>query len=537
MPELQQLADFHFLRPWVLWGLLLWAVLFLILRRRQSAVEQWKGVVAPHLLEHLVVPTPGRAWLRPYHLVFGVLLLTIFALAGPAWEREAPPFVEDTAPLVIALDLSPEMDAIDIQPSRVERAKQKIRDLIGLRPGARTGLLVYAGSAHMVLPLTDDAQILETYVGALSTELMPVKGNDAAQALQVAQRLLEREDAPGTILFITGGIPAEHRPALIEFAAVSDDQLAVLGVGTEKGGPIRTADGRFATTAGGQRMTAILDREGLEELSGRASALVTTVTIDDSDIRRLSRGVQSHLERVRNEDENLRWLDYGYYLVIPVALMTLIWFRRGFVVQWSAILIAVVLWPSAAVAQEGGFRFVDLWLTADQRGRYYFEKGDYTTAASRFADPLWKGLSYYKAADYESAITWFARLEAAEGYFNLGNAYARAGQYEEAVSSYEEVLRREAAYPGAQANLDLVRGLIRREEEAEDDEAPPRDPNLPPDEVQIDEKGKKGKAGRIEQGALSNEEMAELWMRRLETSPADFLRGKFAIQSQLEEKQ
>ena len=65
--------------------------------------------------------------------------------------------MEDTAPLVIAIDLSQTMDAIDIAPSRLERVKLKVRDLLALRAGARTAIVAYAGSAHIVLPLTDDA--------------------------------------------------------------------------------------------------------------------------------------------------------------------------------------------------------------------------------------------------------------------------------------------------------------------------------------------------------------------------------------------
>jgi hypothetical protein len=101
------------------------------------------------------------------------LAVSILALAGPAWQREVLPFAQDKAALVVALDLSRSMDAIDLSPSRLERAKQKVRDLLGRRQGARTALVVYAGTAHTVLPLTEDTEILEVYLEALATNLMP----------------------------------------------------------------------------------------------------------------------------------------------------------------------------------------------------------------------------------------------------------------------------------------------------------------------------------------------------------------------------
>src|SRR4029078_11881676 len=122
------------------------------------------------------------------------------------WQRQRPPFVEDKAPLALVIDLSPTMDAIDITPSRLDRVKLKVQDILKRRPGARTDVFVYAGSAHMVLPLTEDAGLVNTYVAALQTRIMPVAGNDTAKALKAAEQGLAREDVPGTILFLTDGV-------------------------------------------------------------------------------------------------------------------------------------------------------------------------------------------------------------------------------------------------------------------------------------------------------------------------------------------
>jgi Ca-activated chloride channel family protein len=166
-----------------------------------------------------------------------VVFLLILALAGPAWQQEPLPFTEDQAPLVIALDLSQEMKVIDIQPSRLERAKQKIHDLMERRSGARTALLAYAGSAHMILPLTDDPQILKTYLDSLDPEIMPKPGKRADLVLNLAAEMLSKENTPGSILFITNRIESKYFPAFDDWSRENKSRILIMGMGRESGGP------------------------------------------------------------------------------------------------------------------------------------------------------------------------------------------------------------------------------------------------------------------------------------------------------------
>jgi Ca-activated chloride channel homolog len=202
----------------------------------------------------------------------------------------------------------------------------------------------------------------------------------------------------------------------------------------------------------------------------------------------------------------------------------------------AALVIAVVCAALAGpayflIAHRGPF--IGLWLTPDQQGRYCFEKGDYITASDRFRDPLWKGIAFYRAGNFSAAVEQFARVDTSQGYFNLGDAYARAGRLEQAVASFDEALRRKADYREAKENRDLLQSLIssRKKGKKKDDEPPPgQDPHYSADEIKFDEKGKKGKEGRVEQADLTTEQIQELWMRRLQTTPSDFLRMKFAAQ-------
>lgn len=180
-----------------------------------------------------------------------------------------------------------------------------------------------------------------------------------------------------------------------------------------------------------------------------------------------------------------------------------------------------------------GGGWLDLWLTPDQQGRYYFETLDYRTAAQRFRSPLWKGVSCYRSGDFDAAVAQFAMVETAQGYFNLGNAYAHLGKLEQAAASFEAALQRQPADKEARENLALVRTLLDAQAAKKKEESPEGDePTFDPDAITVDEKGKEGKVGEVGQKSLSDEQIQDLWMRRLQTTPSDFLRLKFAIQAQ-----
>jgi Ca-activated chloride channel family protein len=315
---------FHLLRPWWLMALLPSLLIVVALRRQGSVAFRWRGVIAPHLLEHLILRPPGARRLRPLHGLVAALVISTIAMAGPTWRRIPSPFAEETAPLVIALDLSETMLVEDIQPSRLERARHKIRDLSGGRSGARTALLAYAGSAHMVMPLTDDPAVIAAYVDDLEPSLMPVAGKKPAAALTLAQEMLADETTPGTILFLSDGIAVDALPAFEEHARARRDQVVVLAVATAAGGPV----------PGTSKLSA-LDRGSLEALSSRAGAWVVTVTVDDADVDQVVQRMASHLRAVQQEDLGDRWRDEGWWLVFPLAAITLLWFRKGWLVEWE----------------------------------------------------------------------------------------------------------------------------------------------------------------------------------------------------------
>jgi Ca-activated chloride channel homolog len=493
---------FHLLRPLWLVALVPVAAVLAMVLWRQSPDAQWGGVIAKHLLKNLVI-RPGRRWsLNPAWLVATALVLAIIGLSGPTWKRELPPFVEDKAPLMIALALSSSMGETDVAPSRLERAKQKISDLLAARTGARTGLIAYAGTAHLVMPLTDDRAVIGPFLIALAPGLMPQDGKNVSAAIALAAQSLASEPVAGTVLL------------------VADD------LGNANGGALRQAAGRNNLL-----MLAVRSPLAAEAATSLARADVVPVSIDGTDIRALERRIETHFQAAQGDTFGVQWQDEGYWLLAPAALLALLWFRRGTTVPWLlAFFLTLHAWP--ANAQDSSW-FRKLWLTPDQQGRLAFDRGDFASAAKLFADPMWRGIASYRAFDFLEAAKQFQEVDTIEGKFALGNAQAQNHAFERAIKAYDEVLKVEPQNVAAKTNRAIVAAALeakeanRRKQEQED----PAPPDEKADETRVDPDQKGGKKIQVTPDDLTTEGAAEAWMRQVQTTPADFLKLKFAIQA------
>jgi Ca-activated chloride channel family protein len=301
--------EFHFIRP--LW-LLLSAPALLIaygLWRLQDHTAEWRQIIDQHLLEHLVVGESARSKLRPLHLLLATWLTGTVALAGPSWQLEASPFADDEAGLVILLKVSESMLASDVQPTRLERAKHKISDLLERREGSSTGLIVYSGSAHLVMPLTRDDRIISTMIEDLTPDLMPEDGDALAEALQLAGQMLEKSGAPGSALVITDSVASHQAEALLTANIALPTQFLFL----------RPPDATVGS--------------GLQSAANSLNAPVVHLTVDPEDVEQVVNRAQTSIQSVATAGEGTRWLDAGYSLLPLLALLMLMWSRKGWLVR------------------------------------------------------------------------------------------------------------------------------------------------------------------------------------------------------------
>lgn len=196
---------------------------------------------------------------------------------------------------------------------------------------------------------------------------------------------------------------------------------------------------------------------------------------------------------------------------------------------WALWALFAVVYPG--VAFGGGW--LDWWFTPDQQGQRLAEQGLYLEAAAVFESPELKGAAFFRGGDFESAASVYGRLRSPEAAYNRGNALVMLGRYDEAIKSYQDALQARQGWKEAEENLEIARLRLQRLAPPEDD-AGGTGGQLEADEIVFDDTGRVNKSGTETEaegsGAMSDDEMRSVWLRRVANDPAQFLSARFSYQ-------
>jgi Ca-activated chloride channel family protein len=502
------MTEFHFLRPWWLLALPALLLLLMALRRRQPGADDWREFCDPALLPHVLVGIPGPTARAPLWLAGAVGAVAVLALSGPAWERLPTPVFRNLSALVVVLDLSTAMSAADLKPSRAERARFKIEDLLRGRKDGQTALVVYAGDAFTVTPLTDDTATIAAQLSALSPALMPVQGSRADLGLEAAGNLLKQAGlSGGDVLLISSGEGLDGAETAASGLRVQGYRVSALGAGTPEGAPVPLPGGGFQKDAQGNILLPRLDAAALARLAEAGGGLYRPLRPDSGDIDALLRFFDRPADAAGAVGDSLRieqWREAGVFLLPLLLPLAALGFRRGWLGAW--LLLALAPMPQPALA----FDWQDLWLTPDQRAQGEFQAGHPELAAQRFRNPEWKAAAEYKAGQYPEAAKALEPFDTPASQDNRGNALAHQGQYEQAIQAYQRALDLNPGDQDAEYNKKLVEEALRKQQEQQKKQ----DQNGPqPGDQSQESQGKQGEKDQQDQSqpeqAKSGEQGAE----------------------------
>ncbi|MBS0487013.1 MAG: VWA domain-containing protein [Proteobacteria bacterium] len=455
------LHDFHFLRPWWLFALAALPLLWRAVSRNGADAGAWRGVVDAHLLPHLLDARDAtRSSRAPRWLAAMAWVMACVALAGPAWERLPQPLFENRAARVFALELAPSMSAQDLKPSRYERARFKLDDMLARSGGMQTALIAYAGDAFVVAPLTDDTHTVTNLVDSLDPSVMPASGNDTGRAIDLAVKLIQQAGTGGgQVVLLADSVSADADMAAIR-ARAAGVSVSILGVGTDQGAPVALAQGGFLKDSSGNIVLPKLDASALQAVASAGGGRYAGVSAGSDDIDELlSAAPLQSAANVRVVDATTaRFLDRGPWLVLLLLPLVAFGFRRG----WLMLLPLVLL---AHSDRADAFSWSDLWQRPDQQARAQLDAGHADKAQALARDPALRGAAAYRAGDFAAAESDFARADDAQALYNSGNALAKQQQYEKAIAAYDEALRQDPELADAQANRKAVEDWLKQQKQ------------------------------------------------------------------------
>jgi Ca-activated chloride channel family protein len=565
------MSEFHFLRPWWLALLPFGLALIWYLLGRSAARGNWLAVVDRALQPH-VLARPDRFGARhwPMLAAVGAWLFAVLALAGPTWERLPVPAFRSADALVVAFDLSRSMDAGDVEPSRLARAKLKLLSLLERRESGQTALVVFSAHAFTVTPLTTDNRTIAALVNSLSTDIMPSQGSYPEAGLTRARLLLEQTGVTrGDILLITDSDVSDQSLAAAQEIRSAGFTTSVLAVGTREGAPIPERGAGFLTDSTGQVVVPQVDAAALRRLASAGGGRFAELAADDADLDTLFPAAASLLEGTVDSDDDGdyeadQWRDAGVWLAAALLPFLALGFRRGWIAAWLACLLLPL--PRAEA-----FEWRDLWQRRDQQGYDAMQADDPGRAAELFVDPQWRATAEYRSADYTASAATLSAVETVEAHYNRGNALARAGELEPAVEAYEQAIALKPDHEDAIYNRDLLKELLEQQQEqqqqqqqqtqdqqsqggaeqqdggeqgeqnAQNQNGEPQDqePGEQPAQTEPDANEQQGEPEQQQAQAepqdveeWASDQAAEQWLRRIPQDPGGLLRRKFLYQYQ-----
>ncbi|MCM1323144.1 MAG: VWA domain-containing protein [Acetobacter sp.] len=420
------LQNFHFLRPWLLLFLFLPLGLYLKKTKFSTSVSSWEDICDANLLKFLLVNEGETKKLSAKKFIYIGLIFTTLAAAGPCWKKDtAPTFVVEN-PYMFVMSLAQDMRLKDVAPSRLDRAKFVLSDITDELSNGQFGLEVYSNEPYIITPLTDDTKLIKSLLPQVTPDIVPDQGDRLDRAIDLAiERFKTAGYSNGNIILFASDVGQRYDLALEKVKTAVAHNYHIYVVDTSYSG-----------------------NEKLQFLAETGNGVYMNVQ-ETSPQKILQQINNVNLEKMTISD-NLRsdYVDYGYYLIFIPILCVLMFFRRG--------LLVLLLCCFASQAYAG------FWQNNTQEGFLFFKKGQYDEALQKFDDPSWRGITFYKQNKLEDSLKEFSKLSDIEALYNKGVVQTKLCQYDDALKTFEEVLKQNVQHQDALHNKQILVDLFEK---------------------------------------------------------------------------
>ncbi|WP_274017460.1 VWA domain-containing protein [Vibrio parahaemolyticus] len=517
--------NFFFLRPYFLLAIPIIVVLSIVLRPKVGK-SQWWNIMDNNIAHALIIKERSNKIINVKNSLLLLLFLLLFALSGPTYEKRLPEDVKEKASVIVLLANSDSMYSGDIPPNRIRAAKSKIKILQTRLPKSRFGLVAYDYSAHIITPLTDDANFFDMYINVIEPSLMPKRElltSGLKQGLELTRNMTKDTELPVNVVILTDQMTAQDRADIVSYKSQFNTNVEVLAVGTKEGGALRFSnDGQVS-----DRTSTNLPVNELSKLKSQGVPIYG-ITQNDDDITWLVSNIKKSIKAFYIHKDAYDWNDIAPWFALVLLPICLMLFRKGIWVFGMLFVCNLTLYPSTSNAMT----WDDIWWTPDQIAQKAFDMGDYEKAAQHYENSYLKGLSYYRLGDYVNAEKYFKKEQSEYALFYLGNSLAYQGKFKSSLVYYGKAIKINDKFEEAKYNVNIIK---KRLEEA--NKLPDNNANKSENKYAIQlQQGARSKEKLKPKAAIDasiySEDELNTWLGKVKSAPDKMLKTKFELESQ-----
>ncbi len=419
-----------------------------------------------------------RFWGKNLLFVLGIMLI-ILAIASPVRIEKEEGGTQNSADVILALDISNSMLATDVKPSRLEQAKNFIQRLAPALDGERLGLVFFAGEAFPQMPLSTDFEALLMFARNAQPDFITDQGTDIGAAVECCKRMLETDAATGrAIVLISDG--ENHEEKVLQRVREARDAgvlVYTVGVGTSTGVNIPAERGTLQYDGMGKPVRTSANESLMQSLAESGGGVALNLREPERALQTIKKAVSSLQKSAVTANAKSKKIYYFPWLLL-LALLLLI---AEQVIQWKkkGVSVAIIILVANSLSAQSEHR-------ALRQGELAYDHGDYEKAQIAYqktkssAGLYNAGNAAFRQLDYpgaarlyrEAAEKSFSPAEKADALYNLGNSCLLQGDYKAAIDAYERSLRLSPKRPDAQKNLQIAKRKLQ--------EPPPSPPPPPP---------------------------------------------------------